>query len=290
MVAFYRAAYADTLVDVSGSVSPVVTCIHARHGAGDYSVAEVPDIVIARGLSREICATLDLGAGQFRTVLSRNAMVITPPDTRTKVLLDHPNEVEFLAIPYAALRSLCQDHALPQDGDFGAAHRMRVECPRLRSAVLHTAREVRAGNPNGPLYVEEALLQIAALLLAGSQRRLSLPTGGLAAWQLARVTDHLQDRVAAPVSLSELAGLAGLSVFHFARAFKESMGIAPHQCHVSMRMERARLLLSRSGEPITEIALTLGYDSSQSFSRAFRIAHGTSPSLYRAATRGQQVT
>ena len=290
MEGFYRAAYAETLVEVSGPAALGATLIHARQGAGDFSDAAVPDLVITRGLSRAIPATLDLGAGQFRAVMPRNAMVITPPGTATKILLDRPNEVEFLAIPYAALRSLCGDQALPEDGDFGAVHREKVESPILTQLFETTAREIRAGNPNGTMFVEGALMQVTSVLLAGSRRRLRAPAGGLAPWQLARVTDHLHDHVAEAVSLADLAALCGVSVFHFARAFKTSTGIAPHQFQISLRMERARLHLSRSDSPVTEIALSLGYDSSQSFSRAFRIAHRVTPSQFRDATRGRRGT
>ncbi len=254
MEAFYRAAYSETLVEVSGPVALGATLITARQGAGDYSDAPVPDLVITRGLSREIPATLDLGAGRFRAHLPRNAMVVIAPDTPTNILLDRKNEIEFFAIPYSSLRKLCGD-ALPADGDFGAVHKASIECPHLNSLFDRT------------------------------QRRLPVPSGGLAPWQLARVVDHLHAHATEAVSLADLSMITGLSVFHFARAFKASTGIAPHQFQVSLRMESARRALSRSATPITEIALAVGYDSSQSFARAFRSAHGMTPSQYRAATR-----
>jgi AraC family transcriptional regulator len=284
MEAFYRAAYSETLVEVSGPVALGATLITARQGAGDYSDAPVPDLVITRGLSREIPATLDLGAGRFRAHLPRNAMVVIAPDTPTNILLDRKNEIEFFAIPYSSLRKLCGD-ALPADGDFGAVHKASIECPHLNSLFDRTAREIRAGNPNGTMFVEGALMQVAGLLLHGAQRRLPVPSGGLAPWQLARVVDHLHAHATEAVSLADLSMITGLSVFHFARAFKASTGIAPHQFQVSLRMESARRALSRSATPITEIALAVGYDSSQSFARAFRSAHGMTPSQYRAATR-----
>lgn len=287
MEAFYRAAYAETLVEISKPAALGTSLIFARQGAGDYSDAPVPDLVLTRGLSRVIPATLDLGAGQFRASLPRNAMVVTPPGTPTKVLLDRPNEVEFLSIPYERLRKLCADHDLPADGHFGAAHRTKIECPTFSSVFSRTAQELRAGNPNGVMFVEGALMQIAGLLSAGAQRRLPSTRGGLAPWQLARVTEYLYAHLTEPVSLVDLASLVNLSVFHFARAFKASTGIAPHQFHVSMRMEQARLLLSRSDRPITDIALHLGYDSSQSFARAFRGANACSPSHYRLARAGR---
>ncbi|MBU0834690.1 MAG: AraC family transcriptional regulator [Alphaproteobacteria bacterium] len=286
MHAFYSAAYSETLVEVNRPVALGTTLLSARQGAGDYSDAAVPDLVITRGLSREIPATLDLGAGQFRAAIPRNSIVVTPPNTPTKILLDRPNEVEFLAIPYTALQSICGGHDLPPDGDFGAAHRANINCPQLTVLFIQTAREIRAGNPSGPMFIEGALMQMVALLMAQSQRKLRAPTGGLAPWQLSRVSDHLHARVDQPVSLADLAALTGLSVYHFARAFKASTGIAPHQFQVSLRMDRARMLLSRSTLTITEIALSLGYDSSQSFARAFRIAHGTTPTCYRTNMLG----
>lgn len=286
MEAFYRAAYSETLVEVNRPCALGTTLIAARQGAGDYSDAAVPDLVITRGLSRVIPATLDLGAGQFRTAMPRHAMVAIAPDTPTRILLDRPNEIEMLAIPYAALRALCRGHDLPPDGDFGAVHGSKIESPQFTQVFSRIAQEIRAGNPNGAMFIEGALMQMVALLMAGAQRKLRAPAGGLAPWQLARVTDHLHAHVAAPVSLAELAGLTGLSVYHFARAFKTSTGIAPHQFQVSLRMERARLHLACSAEPVTDIALSLGYDSSQSFARAFRIAHGTTPTKYRNAARG----
>jgi AraC family transcriptional regulator len=283
--AFYRAAYSETLVEVSAPAALGATLIFARQGAGDFSDAAVPDLVIARGLSKECPATLDLGAGRFRAALPRNAIVVTPPGTPTRVLLDRPNAAEFLAIPYAALRSICDHHDLPADGNFGAAHRAQIECPKFTQAFDRAAREIRAGNPNGPMFIEGALMQLAALLLAGAERKRRAPSGGLAPWQLARVTDHLHAEVGALVSLADPAALTGLSVFHFARAFKSSTGIAPHQFHLSLKMERARLQLARSMASVTDIALGLGYDSSQSFARALRLAHGTTPSRYRGAAQ-----
>lgn len=286
MEAFYRAAYSETLVEVSGAGALGATLIAARQGAGDYSDAAVPDLVVTRGLSRLIPATLDLGAGRFRARLPRNAIVAIAPGTPTSIFLDRPNEIEMLAIPYSALRRLCGGCDLPPDGDFGPVHRSAIESPLFARTFEGATREIRAGNPNGTMFMEGLLMQMAALLMAAAQRRLRRPAGGLAPWRLQRAVDHLHARFAEPVSLADLASLTGLSVFHFARAFRVSTGMPPHRFQLSLRMDRARLRLSRSTDPITDIALSLGYDSSQSFSRAFRIAHGVTPTQYRAATEG----
>lgn len=281
--AFYRAAYGETLVEVAAPVALGTTLIAARQGAGDYSDAPVPDLVITRGLSRLIPCTLDVGGGRFRSNLPRNAFVVVPPATQTTILLDRPNAIEFLAIPYASLRALCAEHPLPEDGHFGGVHRRALESPVFNAAFVRITTEIRSGNLNGPMFVEGLLMQIVAMMMATAERPLPIPRGGLAPWQLTRVTEHLHARHAEAVSLAELAALVGLSVFHFARAFKISTGLPPHRFQTAIRMERARLLLATTSRPVTEIAFALGYDSSQSFARAFRAAHALSPTRFREA-------
>jgi AraC family transcriptional regulator len=144
MAAFYRAAYSETLVEVSEPVALGTTLIAARQGAGDYSDAAVPDLVITRGLSRVIPATLDLGAGQFRTAMPRNAMVAIAPDTPTKILLDRPNEIEMLAIPYAALRELCAIMPCHRTAISARFTARKIESPQL-TQVFRVAPRTRSG-------------------------------------------------------------------------------------------------------------------------------------------------
>jgi AraC-like DNA-binding protein len=106
-------------------------------------------------------------------------------------------------------------------------------------------------------------------------------TGGLAPWQLRRVTDFLERNLARPVSLVDIARIARLSQFHFARAFKRSTGRSPHAYLVSLRIRRAKELLATTKQSITEIAGAVGYDTPQSLARVFTRDVGVTPSEYR---------
>jgi AraC family transcriptional regulator len=75
-----------------------------------------------------------------------------------------------------------------------------------------------------------------------------------------------------------LANVAGLSAFHFSRAFKESFGLPPHRYLTSRRMDRAKELLSQADISVTEIGLELGFSNTSSFSAAFHKHTGTTPS------------
>lgn len=70
-------------------------------------------------------------------------------------------------------------------------------------------------------------------LQQGSAPTKQLVRGGLAAWQQRIVTTYIEEHLAEPILLATLAELAGLSTYHFCRAFKQSFGLPPHRYHTS---------------------------------------------------------
>ena len=88
------------------------------------------------------------------------------------------------------------------------------------------------------------------------------------------------------VALTELAQQAGLSEFHFARMFRQSLNMAPHQYVMQQRMAKAQNLICHSALPLTEIALACGFSSPSHFSHRVKAATGLTPSQLRAAQRG----
>jgi AraC family transcriptional regulator len=105
--------------------------------------------------------------------------------------------------------------------------------------------------------------------------------GGLASWQKRVVVDYIEEHLGEQICLPRLAELARLSLHHFCRAFKQSFGIPAHQYQVNRRMEIAKLLLADPAASVTDVALSLGYAQTSSFSSAFRKTTGWTPSLYR---------
>ena len=109
----------------------------------------------------------------------------------------------------------------------------------------------------------------------------AMARGGLSGWQQKKVAGFIDAHLADDVRLSTLAGLVDFSPFHFARAFKRSFGMPPHRYHIGRRIERAKTLLAEPAISVTEIALTLGFAETSSFSATFRRTTGVSPSEYR---------
>lgn len=105
--------------------------------------------------------------------------------------------------------------------------------------------------------------------------------GGLAGWQRKRVVEFIEEHLSERISISALANLVQLSSYHFARAFRQTLGMPPHRYHRSRRVARAKMLLAERS--VTEVAFAVGYADTSSFSASFRRVTGNSPSGFRNA-------
>ena len=111
--------------------------------------------------------------------------------------------------------------------------------------------------------------------------------GGLAPHLRRRLVEFIDSHVADPLSLGQLAGMCALSEYHFARMFRESFGVPPHQYLLARRLRRARELLRSSTRTFGDIALDCGFGSASHFSNRFRQAVGATPGAYRLAMSGR---
>ena len=115
----------------------------------------------------------------------------------------------------------------------------------------------------------------STMMLAGYAR------GGLAPRVLRRIREYVDDNIDQRISVELLAGLANLSVCYFVRAFKQSMGVTPHDYLIRQRVERTKQMLSGTDIPLSQIALAAGFADQSHFARRFRQHVGMSPRDYR---------
>ncbi|WP_198381147.1 helix-turn-helix domain-containing protein [Roseomonas sp. KE2513] len=105
--------------------------------------------------------------------------------------------------------------------------------------------------------------------------------GGLARWQMIRLTDYVEAHLDQPIVQKALASQIRLSSGHFARAFKQSFGRTAHTYVMERRIERAKGLMLRTSAPLCEIALACGLSDQAHFSRVFRRIAGSTPLAWR---------
>jgi AraC-like DNA-binding protein len=157
-----------------------------------------------------------------------------------------------------------------------------LEDPRLVGHLrgLHEAMQQAVGP--GSLAVQTQWITLLERLLRQSRAITpeSIP-GSLSALQWSRVRDYCFSHIDQRITLDDLAGLCGLGRFPFLKQFKRTIGMTPHAWLLRLRLERACGLLSRSGQPIIDVAHAVGFYDQSHFNRAFRQAFGVAPSRYR---------
>lgn len=105
--------------------------------------------------------------------------------------------------------------------------------------------------------------------------------GGLAPWQLRRAQERIRAELGDAPRLQEIAAECGLSVSHFARAFRQSVGASPHAWLVRQRIARAKTLMRTRGPSLAEIALACGFADQSHFTRVFAREERMSPGRWR---------
>jgi AraC family transcriptional regulator len=165
-------------------------------------------------------------------------------------------------------------------------HCMHLQSNVLRELLSRIGREICQ-----PGFASELLLEgLGITLLAETARLLrtlrtdSVRKGGLSAWRMKIIEDRVRCGGPHP-TLSELAGLCGLSRRHLVRTFREETGQTIGSFVQHLIMERAKALLSETEQPIKVVAANLGFANPAAFATAFRRASGQRPRDFRAARR-----
>lgn len=283
---FYESTYDEAIVESRDLTTASASMLYCRQGAGDWSDAPTPDLVISLQRNTRSSGLVDLGAGVFRLAPMPNRGIVVPAHASTQVLVDQSHDILAIGLPFHALQQLLPG-ALPDDSDFGPLHAQEFNDPFVFAVLERLWQECEGGNPQGRLFAEGALVMLVATLLRLSERPVpkAVMKGGLAPWQVRRTTEVLRGELADNVSLNRLAGEVGLSAFHFARAFKQSTGLPPHRYRTRLRLEKACLLLETTDDAVTDIALQVGYESSQALARIFAKELGVTPSAWRRERR-----
>ena len=142
--------------------------------------------------------------------------------------------------------------------------------------VLRSARQVQ----------ERHLADLRQWLNEPAAARRSHQRGGLSPAALQRVRVFVEANIDRAIPIRDLASRAGLSPYHFARAFRTSTGTTPRAFVEQRRIEHAQALIETTDQPLAEIAAATGFATQSHLTTAFRRATGFTPAAYRRGRRG----
>ncbi|UHQ23827.1 AraC family transcriptional regulator [Lysobacter sp. 5GHs7-4] len=203
---------------------------------------------------------------------------VVPAGSSTRWVLSQPARSLLLRLT----PSLWQDTAQSTHArGAGLAPAIHVRDPQIERIGWMMQAEEHDAYPSGRLFADSLATALAARLLTLQSRRPPHDdTRGraLPAWRLRRVQEYVEAHLDEPLSLLELAAVAGYSGSHFKALFKQATGVAVHQYVLQRRVERARVLLLQGGQRIGDIALAAGFSHASHMARCLRRVLGQSPS------------
>jgi AraC family transcriptional regulator len=185
-------------------------------------------------------------------------------------------------MPRSALDSLAYGRGLRRVAGLRAPP-LGVNDPILHGMALAMVAGMQTPDTVQLMFVEYMALAFHAHVVHayGSVPERRSIFGGLTPWQIRHITDAVEADPSANHTISGLAQQCGLSSSHFARAFKETTGLAPHQWLTRKRIEHARRLLAQTSMGLSDIALACGFVDQSHFSRVFARQEKHSPGRWR---------
>ncbi len=264
-----------------------------RHGRGSLSWKNIqPDLEICVDLrGNRSVVTRTGGRTVDRTVAERGSIWMSPAGLQEDVLdiSDTLPEVLHLYLPptHFSPSSLGVDLDQTVIGSLRFEHSFQDAL--LAEMAYAISSELRNQTSTGRLLVESLASGLAARLVqkyvsaSPAHARTLAAQEGLDRRRLSRVLNYIEANLEGSLTLDELASIACLSRFHFARAFKSAIGQSPHRYVSAKRLDRAKALL-KGDRSILDIALALGFSSQANFSRAFQQITGQAPGRFRRNT------
>ncbi len=156
-----------------------------------------------------------------------------------------------------------------------------IEDPALARKILQTHRLLDRP-ASSRLEREISLLRMLTFwIMRHAEEPGRAPEAGHEPRAVRLAREYMHDAMAEDVGLDHLAGLSGLSRFHFARVFEKTTGISPHAYLLQTRVNRARILLETSARRLADIAAECGFADQSHLTRSFRRQFGLTPGHYR---------
>ncbi|MGB6690303.1 MAG: AraC family transcriptional regulator [Terracidiphilus sp.] len=247
----------------------------------------IPYYLVALTFTPQPAKRVLFEAGRERETILENgsADVLAPYEVRRFRFEGEATGI-ILSIEPEVLQSMISS---PRSGDaFELAQRWHGTDHILRDLMLKIRSEIRTGFPTGPLFAEHLCAMVAEGLIQRysiGKLKLDRYKGGLSGNKLRQAVDYIDSSLHRNLTTGEIARAAGLSKYHFGKAFSTSTGMTLHSFMLARRMGHSRELLVNSDLPLADIAAAVGFSSQSHFTTVFLERTGVTPGRYRSMRR-----
>jgi AraC family transcriptional regulator len=226
------------------------------------------------------------GRNQLSPVVSPGSIHLLTPGPEWSLSHRVPLDCIVLSIEPSYFNRALADS--PRSERIELIERLALQDPQIERLVTALHAEAKAGAPTGTLFGQSIATALAVYL--AQRYSSSLPVlrnyrGGISKVRLNRVLEYIAAKLQDDMSLSALAGIAGMNLYHFSRLFKQSTGFSPHRYVLEQRIRRGQQLLRTSDMTVLEASVRSGFADQGHFTKVFRRFAGVTPTEYRAQSK-----
>ena len=254
-----------------------------RHSPAEHHFPALPENTVSLYLGQPVRSVRWSGDGIHEGLTSEGDVTVKASGQTVGWHFD--KDVDLLVMRFAPIFLL---HVAEENWLNPDTVELRPSLDGRDDAVKHIGlamlAELEAGGAGGRVYGDALATALATHLLRNHgtfPQAVADVRGGLPRSALRRVTDFVSDNLSEDLGLSEMAGVANLSPYHFSRQFKRSTGLPPHQYVIQRRVGRARELLSATDLSVGDVASVVGFAHQSHLAYHTRRHFGVTPTSLR---------
>jgi AraC family transcriptional regulator len=224
------------------------------------------------------------GRHHRKRAMKRGSFALVNLNAETDVEINMPFDTVQMVYPRSTLNAVIEENGGRDISNLSIEGVQNVnDDPVVRNLGHALLPAFERPEQASPLFIEHVSLAMLTHIAGtyGGVRPQQRARGGLASWQIRRATEILTADLKGSKTLEEIARECELSRSHFARAFKKSLGVAPHKWLMERRLDKASELLMKTKLPLAQIADEAGFADQSHFTRCFVGSTGFVPSEWR---------
>lgn len=247
-------------------------------------VVQAADHVIAVQLAGSVSVHQRRGGRSHSRTLGAGDINVTPLGPPTCWRRSGHSLVVLLRLAPAYVRTVAGDECALDPDRFEIQPRFATRDARIEDLARRLLAGLELEGADSRLHVDALTCELAIHLLREYTSATVAPVWPmtrLSPHKLRRAIEYIDDNLRSELTLAAIGEAVALSPGHFAHAFREATGVAPHRYVLERRVDRAKTLLRQSDMPITEIADRVGCSSHSHFSVLFHRITGMTPRQFR---------
>ncbi|HLZ64696.1 MAG TPA: AraC family transcriptional regulator [Aliidongia sp.] len=255
-----------------------------EHGLSGSLLAEDAYLVSLKFRDYPACESWEGGRCVAKTDVRAGATYLYDLKRDPRYVINKPFHSIFFYLPRSAFDAIADQSHADRIGELkyqpGVGHDDAV-IRHLGASMLEALKRPEEASQLFVDHVTQAVIAHVAHVYGGLRPTAKPARGGLTGRQRKRACDILEANLAGDMALKDVAAECGLSVSHFSRAFRETVGLAPHKWLLHRRIEAAKALIKAGRLSLSEVAIASGFADQSHFTRVFSTIVGVTPGVWR---------